>query len=113
MKKEKKRVRGILNRKLENPEFKKVFGRGYDAFSLEVKFLRALEQKEWTYSVLAKALKTAKSNVSRDLKGGGIYSASLRRVERMADALDLAFVPLLVEKKSLKRILPKLKEAIS
>lgn len=113
MKKGKKKVRGILNRKLENAAFKKAFDRGYEAFSLEAAFLRALEEKEWTYSILAKALNTAKSNVSRDLKGGGIYSATLRRVERMADALDLAFVPLLVNKKSLKKVLPKLEEAIS
>ncbi len=102
--------RGMLARKLENPEFAEQFEEGFDAFELEVQILNALEAKEWSYSKLADAVKTSKSNISRDLNGGGLLSATISRVRRIADALGMKLVMFLIPKEQAHFIVPKLQD---
>jgi len=104
------RVRGMLAKKLETPEFSKRFQEGYEAFELEVQILNTLEAKGWSYSKLAEATQTSKSNVSRDLNGGGLLSATLSRIRRMADALGMRLVMLLIPKDQAQFIIPKLED---
>ncbi len=104
------KVKGLLERKIENPAYRARFERNYPAFVLEVQLLKALERKGWTFDRLARALHTSKSNISRDLSAGGIRTASLPRLARMAEALDMEFVPLLVSQKKEKAILPRIQE---
>jgi transcriptional regulator with XRE-family HTH domain len=104
--KRKWRVKSQLARELEDPEYRKRFEADYAAFKLEVQLLLALERKHWSYSDLAKAIGTQKSHISRDLKGGGLSSASLSRIAKMAEALGLRFIPLCISEKKAKQALP-------
>jgi len=106
----KNRIKSLLERKMKDPTYRSRFERNYPAFTLEVQILKAMERKDWTYGDLAKALATSKSNVSRDLSAGGIRSASLPRLARMAEVLDMEFVPLMIEQKRRKKIYPKICE---
>ena len=92
-------VRGLLERKIADPRYRARFERRYPEFVLEVQILKALERKRWNLTDLARALHTSKGNVSRDLSAGGIRSASLPRLRRVAQALGMEFIPLLVERK--------------
>lgn len=103
-------VKSQLSRDLEDPEYRKRFEADYEAFKLEVQLLLALERKHWSYSDLARATGTQKSHISRDLKGGGLGSASISRVAKMAEALGLRFIPLCVPKENIKRALPVIKK---
>src|SRR5258708_7142599 len=100
--KKKTKFKTIMDREMEDPVYRKLFEEGTPIFQLEVQLLNALERKHWTYSDLAVAVGTQKSHISRDLKGGGIRSASLDRVTRMAEALGMEFLPLCVSRKKLK-----------
>ena len=73
---------------------------------MEVRLLNALERKGWTYAGLAKIMHTQKSGISRDLKGGGLRSASMTRVGRMAEALGLKPFSFCVAEKKAKQVLP-------
>jgi len=90
---------GHLNRKLQDPAYRERFEKEYSLFQLEVQILLAMEKRGWSYADLAKAVGTSKSNISRDLSGGRINSATVTRLTRIADALGLRFLPLLVPKK--------------
>lgn len=109
----KKRVTSLIERKLQNKEYRARFERNYPTFMLEVQILKALEEKGWSYEDLAKALGTSKSNISRDLAAGGIRSATLKRISRIAEALEMELVPILVSQSNEKRILPKLYSLIA
>jgi len=111
--KTKKKIKGLLERKLENPEYRKRFEAGYAAFQLEVQILNALERKHWTYSDLAKVLHTSKSNISRDLKAGGINAATISRVYRIAEALGLKFYPLFIPQRKEKEVLLKIQSLMT
>lgn len=100
----------MLAKKLENPEFAKRFEEGFEAFELEVQILNTLEAKGWSFAKLAEATQTSKGNISRDLNGGGLLSATLSRVRRMADALGMRLVMLLIPKDQAHFIVPKLEE---
>lgn len=106
------KVRGKLNRQFENLEFRKRFDEGYGAFELEVQVLNALERKGWSYAKLAEATGTSKSNVSRDLKSGGILSASFSRISRIAEALGMRLVALLIPKDQAEFIVPQLHDIV-
>ena len=106
------RAKGLIERKMGNPAYRSRFERNYPSFMLEVQILRAMERKGWTYARLAKALHTSKSNVSRDLSAGGIMSASLPRLSRIAEALGMELVPLMVEQKKEKAIMAKIQEMV-
>jgi len=101
-------MKGSLNRKLEDPKFRKEFEYGYELFKLEVQILLALEDKGWTYADLAKAVGTSKQNIWRDLKNGGLHNASMDRVSKMAEALGLRMHTIVISQKMEKRLLPKL-----
>src|SRR3989339_2132070 len=90
------KVKSQIARDLENPIYRKRFEADYEAFKLEVQLLNALERKHWSYSHLAKVIGTQKSHISRDLKSGGVQSASIARVAKMAEALGMKFLPLLI-----------------
>lgn len=111
--KRKGHVKSQLERDLENPEYRKRFEADYEAFKLEVQLLLALERKHWTYSDLARAVGTQKSHISRDLKGGGLGSASISRIAKMAEALGLKFFPLCVSERKIKQALPVIKKLVA
>ena len=111
--KNKIKAKSLLERKMEDPHYRKRFESGYPAFELEVQILNALEKKGWTLSKLAKVMHTSKSDISRDLSMGGIRSASIKRVSRMAEALGQKFVPVFISEKKEKKILPKIQELIT
>ena len=79
----KSHIKGLLERRLDDPEQKKRHEERYEAFKLEVQILEALETKRWSYADLAQATGTSKSNVSRDLRAGGILSASFRESAKL------------------------------
>ena len=103
-------IRGLIERKLEDPKYRKEHDERYAAFKLEVQILVALEAKGWTYAKLARALHTNKSNISRDLKAGGISKASFARIHRIADALDMKLLAILVPKDEGRSLLQKIEE---
>jgi len=94
---------------MADPAYRARFEREYPEFVLEVQMLKALERKRWTYDDLAKAMHTSKGNISRDLSAGGIRAASLPRLRRMAEALGMEFVPLLIDRRRERSILPRIR----
>ena len=108
--KSKNKFKTISDREMENPDFKKHFEETWPGFQLEVRLLNALEQKHWSYSHLAKVMGTQKSGISRDLKGGGLRSASIARIAKMSEALGLKFFPLCVSARESELILPFIKK---
>ena len=111
--KNKTKVRSLFDREMENPDFRRRFQEEYELFKLEVQLLTALEQSGLTYEQLARAINSHKGNISRDLKGNGIANASLSRIRKLADALGMTFIPLLIAKKNLPRILPQLEKLMA
>ena len=106
-------VKSQMERDLEDPAYRKKFEEGYELFKLEVQILNALEKKGWSYSDLARVMRTKTSNVSRDLAGAKIYSATVSRLAKMADALDSKFLPLFVSKKKERALLPKIQKLLA
>lgn len=111
--KNKERPKGLLARKMEDPAYRKRHEESYELLKLEVQLLNALEKKHWTYSDLAKVMGTQKSGISRDLKGGGLQSASMSRVAKMAEALGLKFFSFCVEENKAKLVLPLIKRLVA
>ena len=106
----KEKPRGLLARKSEDYSYRKRHEESYELLKLEVQFLNALERKHWTYADLARAMHTQKSAVSRDLKGGGLRSASLARVGKMAEVLGLRLFSFCVAEDKASRVLPLIKK---
>lgn len=104
------KARGMLAKKLEDPDYSRRFEEGFEAFELEVQILNTLEAKGWSYAKLAEATQTSKSNISRDLSGGGLLTATLSRLRRIADALGMRLVMLLIPKDQAHFIVPKLED---
>ena len=111
--KAKTKVVGYLNRKLQDPAYRERFEREAAVFRVEMQILIALEDRGWSYADLAKAVGTSKGNISRDLSGGGINSATIKRLTRIADALGLRFLPLFVPKKSVTKLAPKIRALLA
>ena len=101
-----RKAKGLLARKMADPAYRKRHEESYELFRLEVQFLNALERKHWTYADLAKVMHTQKSGISRDLKGGGLQSASIARVAKMAEALGLRFFSFCVAEDKAEQALP-------
>ena len=97
--KTKPKVIGQLNRQLLDPVYRERFEKEYALFKIEVQILLAMEKRGWNYADLARAVGTSKGNISRDISGGRINSATVKRLTRIADALGLRFLPLFVPKK--------------
>ena len=104
--KTKAKPKGLLARKIANSAYRKRHEESYELLKLEVQILNALERKHWTYDDLARVMGTHKSAISRDLKGGGLRMASMDRIARMAEALDLRFVPFFVAESKAKEVFP-------
>jgi len=108
----KTKAKSLIEKKLEDSHYRKQYEERYAAFKLEAQILYVLEEKGWTYSDLAKATHTSKSNVSRDLRAGGISSASFSRISRIAEALGMKLIALLVPKDYAQFILPRIEEMV-
>ena len=93
----------LIEKEMERPGFLEKYLRERTEFELEVQILRALEDRGFTYEEFAEKIGTSKGNVSRDLKSRGLGRASLERIQKMADALGLEFLPLLLPKNKKKR----------
>lgn len=109
---DKNRTKGLITKKLENSEYQKRHNERYPAFKLEAQILVALERKGWSYADLAKVANTYKSNISRDLRAGGILTASLARINKIADALGMKLITLLIPKNAEDFIVPKIEELV-
>ena len=109
----KPKAKGLLARKMEDPAYRRRHEESYELFKLEVQLLNALEKKHWTYADLAKVMHTQKSAISRDLKGGGLRSASMDRVSKMAEALGLKLFSFCVAEKEAKRVLPIIRRLVA
>jgi len=105
--------RGLLARKMANPAYRKRHEESYELLKLEIQLLNALEKKHWTYADLARVMHTQKSAISRDLKGGGLQSASIARVAKMAKALGLRFFSFCVAEKKAKQVSPIVKRLVA
>ncbi len=104
----KHKVKSLLERKKGNPDYRKRHEESYELLKLGIQILNILEKKHMTYSDLAKAMHTQKSNISRDLKGGGIKNASLSRIQKIADAIGMKFLPIFLPKRKANDLLPKI-----
>jgi transcriptional regulator with XRE-family HTH domain len=91
-----KKTKTLFEREMERTSFRKKYEDHKQVLELELAFLKALEDKHMTYEAFARILGTKKSNISRDLKGKGLRSATLRRIEQMAKAIGYDFLPLLL-----------------
>jgi transcriptional regulator with XRE-family HTH domain len=109
----KTKFKTMAEREMEDPAFRKHFEDTWDAFQIEVQMLNALEKKHWSYTDLAKLVGTDRSHVSRDLKGGGMRSATISRITKMAEALGMKFVPILISRKKEKDLLPKIHRLVA
>ena len=105
-------MKGMLNRKLENPKFRAEFEHRQRFFKLEVQILLALEERGWSYEDLAKATGIHRQNIWRDLKNGGLHKASLERVARYAEALGLHAYHFLMNPTQERKILPQIQKAL-
>lgn len=92
------KVKTLFEKEMEKSHFKENFEREYQEFQLEVQLLQALEDQGLTYEKFAEKIGSSKGNVARDLKTVGLKKATLDRVVRMAQALNLEFIPLLLPK---------------
>jgi len=108
-----KKNKSLFEKKMADRKFHETFEKEYPVFELEVQVLNAMEKKGWTFSQLAKAMGTARSNISRDLSAGGIQSATISRIAKMAKSLDCEFVPLLVPRGKENKIISKIQELIA
>lgn len=106
-------MKGMLNRKLEDPKYRAEFEHRQRFLKLEVQILLALEDKGWNYEDLAKATGIHRQNIWRDLKNGGLHKASLDRVARYAEALGLHVHHFLLNPKQERQLLPKLQRALA
>jgi Trp operon repressor len=93
-----KKPKSLFDREMEKASFKRLYEKEKEAFGLEVQILKALEEKDLTYDDFAKMIGTQKANISRDLKSGGLSNATLSRISKMADALKMVFIPVLLPK---------------
>ncbi|MEQ8225882.1 MAG: helix-turn-helix transcriptional regulator [Candidatus Eremiobacterota bacterium] len=94
----------LFEKEMQNPEFKEMFHQAQKDLDLEIQFFEALKEKNLTYEDFARKIGTSRSNICRDLKGKGIQKASINRIRKMADVLDMDLVIKLIPKKSEKQI---------
>jgi len=106
-------MKGMLNRKLENPKYKTKFEHRQRFLKLEVQMLLALEDKDWSYEDLSKATGIRRQNIWRDLKNGGLHKASLERVSRYAEALGLHAYYFLLDPQQERRLLPRIEKELA
>ena len=90
--------RSLFEKEMEKKHFKENFKREYQELKLENQILLEMEAQGLTYEKFAKKIGSSKGNISRDLKGRGLQKATIDRIVRMAQALGLEFIPLLLPK---------------
>ena len=98
-----KKTESFFEEEMRDPEFKKLFYEAEKTLDIEIQFLKALKEKEITYEEFAEKLGTKRSNVCRDLKGKAIQRASLHRIRRMANALDMELIIKLIPRADSKK----------
>ena len=108
----KSKNKSLFEKRMTDSKFKQRFEKEYPLFKLEVQILNALEKKGWTYSKLAQAIGTHKSNISRDLSARKIRSATISRIVKMAQVLDSNFIPLFIPHSREAEILPEIQKLI-
>lgn len=84
----------LFEREMAKPKFREKYLAEKQEFKLELQILQALEDLGLTYEEFADRIGTTKGNVSRDLKTRGLAKASIERLQKMADALEMEFLPL-------------------
>ena len=104
---------GSLNRKLEDPQYRKESEHRQRFLELEIQILLAMEDKDWSFTDLAQATGIHRQNIWRDLKNGGLHKASLDRVARYAEALGLHVHHFLLNPEQEKKLLPRLQKALT
>ena len=109
---QKNKSKTLFEKRMVDNKFKQRFEKEYPLFKLEIQILNALEKKGWTYSKLAKAMGTSKSNISRDLSAKRICSATISRIAKMAQVLDSNFIPLFIPHNREAEILPEIQKLI-
>lgn len=98
-----KKQKTLFEKEMENSRFKSAFEQERTEFELELQMLQALEDSGLIYEDFAKKVGTSKGNVSRDLRVGGLKKASLDRIQRMAAALNMDCITILLPKSPRKR----------
>ena len=94
-----RKYKSLIEKKMQDPNYRKRFDQRHAAFLLEVQILNALQEKGWSFSDLAKAMHTNRGNISRDLSAGGIRFATVPRLIKLGKALGLRFLPIFVPEK--------------
>lgn len=111
--KKKRKFSSLYEKEMSKPSFKKAFEDSYPRFKIEVQLLNELEKHGLSYIEFAQAIGTQKSNISRDLKGGGIHHVTLNRLKKMASALNCIFIPLIIPKEKEDEILPRIEKIVT
>ena len=66
----------------------------FERTHLEWQLVQAIQAAGMTFEDFAAKMGTSKGNISRDLSTRGLGKASIMRIQKMADALNLDFIPL-------------------
>ena len=103
-----KKHSSLFEKEMSKSSFRKKFEESYSRFNIEVQLLNELEKQGLTYMEFAQALGTQKSNISRDLKGGGIHHITLERLKKMVGALDCIFIPLIIPKEKGNKVISRI-----
>ena len=101
----------LFSREMRRASFQKAFQKEKKRFSLELQVAQAIKTLGWSYEEFANRIGTARSHVSRDLKGG-LHRATISRVERIAKKLHMRYVPLLIPEDKAGKILPYIQELV-
>ena len=102
-----KTTASLFDKEMQRPSFRKAFREEKKRFGLELQITQLLKDGGWTYESFAKRIGTAKSHVSRDLRGG-LHHATVARIEKMAKALHMLYYPLLIPESKAKRLIPQI-----
>ena len=95
--------KSLFDKEIEKSEFKKRYWKEREEFKLELQFLNALEESGLTDDQFAKKIGTSRGNISRDLKGKGLNRATISRLQKMASAIGMDLLPILLPKDRVKR----------
>ncbi len=102
-----KNAGSLFDRESKRPAFRRAYKTEKKRFALELQIARILNEGGWTYEEFAKRTGTAKSHVSRDLKGG-LRRATVARIEKMAKALHMRYYPLLIPENKADKLIPQI-----
>ena len=109
--KTKKMKLSLFEQEMKRKSFRKAFQREKKILSLERQIAQALGEEGWTYEEFAKRIGTARSHVSRDLKGGLSHS-TIHRIERIAKSLHMRYVPLLIPEEKADKVVSQIMQLV-